>query len=144
MRKVAEKHVELIVHVLPDVPDCLLGDSLRVRQVLTNLIGNAFKFTEQGEVVLKVSIAPDRARLLESQGHQEPANEAKGNGGEPEVSVLFAVRDTGIGIAKEQQDRLFEPFTQADSSTSRKYGGTGLGLGNQSSAGETHGWRPGV
>ncbi|HEV3298339.1 MAG TPA: response regulator [Planctomycetaceae bacterium] len=126
--KVAEKHVELIVHVLPDVPDCLLGDSLRVRQVLTNLIGNAFKFTEKGEVVLKVSIAPDRARLLESQGHQEPANEAKGSGGEPEVSVLFAVRDTGIGIAKEQQDRLFEPFTQADSSTSRKYGGTGLGL----------------
>src|SRR5580704_10212763 len=126
--KVAEKHVELIVHVLPDVPDCLVGDSLRVRQVLTNLIGNAFKFTEKGEVVLKVSIAPDRARLLESQGYQEPATESKGSGGEAAVNVLFAVRDTGIGIAKEQQDRLFEPFTQADSSTSRKYGGTGLGL----------------
>jgi two-component system sensor histidine kinase/response regulator len=126
--KVAEKHVELIVHVLPDVPDCLVGDSLRVRQVLTNLIGNAFKFTEKGEVVLKVSIAPDRERLLESQGHQEPANESKDSGGEASASVLFAVRDTGIGIAKEHQDRLFEPFTQADSSTSRKYGGTGLGL----------------
>ncbi|HEV8071482.1 MAG TPA: response regulator [Planctomycetaceae bacterium] len=126
--KVAEKHVELIVHVLPDVPDCLVGDSLRVRQVLTNLIGNAFKFTEKGEVVLKVSIAPQRSRLLESQEHPEPANDSKASDGETEVSVLFAVHDTGIGIAKDQQNRLFEPFTQADSSTSRKYGGTGLGL----------------
>jgi two-component system, sensor histidine kinase and response regulator len=125
--KVAEKHVELIVHVLPFVPDCLVGDSLRVRQVLTNLIGNAFKFTEKGEVVLKVSIAPNAGRLRESEGGDEPAAESKGGGGEA-VSVLFAVRDTGIGIAKTQQDRLFEPFTQADSSTSRKYGGTGLGL----------------
>jgi two-component system sensor histidine kinase/response regulator len=125
--KVAEKHVELIVHVLPDVPDCLVGDSLRVRQVLTNLIGNAFKFTEKGEVVLKVSIAPNAARLRESEERDEPAVESKG-GGEAAVSVLFAVHDTGIGIAKDQQDRLFEPFTQADSSTSRKYGGTGLGL----------------
>ncbi len=113
--KVAEKHVELVVHVLPDVPDGLVGDSLRVRQVLTNLIGNAFKFTEQGEVVLKVSIAP------------RPVESADG-AGDVGVCVLFTVRDTGIGIAEDQQDRLFEPFMQADSSTSRKYGGTGLGL----------------
>src|SRR5262249_34927379 len=111
--RVIEKHVELIVHVLPDVPDCLVGDSLRIRQVLTNLIGNAFKFTEKGEVALKVSLAaatPGR------------------NGASSGVELSFAVRDTGVGIPKEQQDRLFQPFTQADSSTSRKYGGTGLGL----------------
>jgi two-component system sensor histidine kinase/response regulator len=106
--RVAEKHVELIVHVLPDVPDRLIGDSLRLRQVLTNLIGNAFKFTEKGEVVLRVSLA----------------DEATASG----VALRFTVRDTGIGIPQDQQARLFQPFTQADSSTSRKYGGTGLGL----------------
>jgi PAS domain S-box-containing protein len=111
--KVAEKHVELIVHVLPDVPDGLVGDGLRLRQVITNLIGNAFKFTEKGEVSLKVSLAP---QPRESSGPQ------------PGVSLQFAVRDTGVGIPKDQQGRLFQPFTQADSSTSRKYGGTGLGL----------------
>ena len=111
--RVAEKHVELIVHVLPEVPDGLVGDSLRLRQVLTNLIGNAFKFTEKGEVALRVSLAPAAAARLEA-----PA----------EVTLLFAVRDTGVGIPKEQQGRLFQAFTQADSSTSRKYGGTGLGL----------------
>jgi two-component system sensor histidine kinase/response regulator len=109
--RVAEKHVELIVHVLPDVPDGLVGDCLRLRQVLTNLIGNAFKFTDQGEVALKVSLAPH-----------------PGGGPGPGLVLLFAVRDTGVGIPREQQARLFQPFTQADSSTSRKYGGTGLGL----------------
>ncbi|HEV8002508.1 MAG TPA: response regulator, partial [Planctomycetaceae bacterium] len=116
--KVAEKHVELVVHVLPDVPDSLVGDSLRIRQVLTNLIGNAFKFTEKGEVVLKVSVA---------EGDQRSSS-AGSDGQQAEACVSFAVSDTGIGIAKDQQSRLFEPFTQADSSTSRKYGGTGLGL----------------
>jgi PAS domain S-box-containing protein len=111
--KVAEKHVELIVHVLPDVPDGLVGDSLRLRQVLTNLISNAFKFTEEGEVVLKV-------QTMERQGRSQP--------GSSSCVLEFSVRDTGVGIAKEQQGRLFQPFTQADSSTSRKYGGTGLGL----------------
>jgi PAS domain S-box-containing protein len=110
--RVAEKHVELIVHVLGDVPDGLIGDSLRVRQVLTNLIGNAFKFTEKGEVALKVSLAPRPAGSADSDG----------------VDLVFSVRDTGVGIPAEQQGRLFQPFTQADSSTSRKYGGTGLGL----------------
>jgi two-component system, sensor histidine kinase and response regulator len=111
--RVVEKHVELIVHVLLDVPDFLVGDALRVRQVLTNLIGNAFKFTDRGEVALRVSLAPPR-----------PGRPAPGKG----VDLLFAVRDSGVGIPKEQQGRLFQPFTQADSSTSRKYGGTGLGL----------------
>jgi two-component system, sensor histidine kinase and response regulator len=111
--KVTEKHVELVVHVLPDVPDALVGDSLRIRQVLTNLIGNAFKFTAEGEVVLRVSVA----------------DKADRNGGDGAgITLLFAVRDTGVGIPQERQARLFQPFTQADSSTSRRYGGTGLGL----------------
>ena len=112
--KVVEKHVELVVYVLPDVPDALIGDSLRIRQVLINLIGNAFKFTAKGEVVLRVS-------KVEEAANRE-RTDASG------IKLLFAVRDTGVGIEKERQARLFQPFTQADSSTSRRYGGTGLGL----------------
>jgi two-component system sensor histidine kinase/response regulator len=119
--KVAEKHVELVVHVLPDVPDGLVGDALRIRQVLINLIGNAFKFTEKGEVGVRVLVEKETGR----DGDKETGREG-GNEGQKELS--FEVRDTGVGIPKEQQDRLFQPFTQADSSTSRKYGGTGLGL----------------
>jgi two-component system sensor histidine kinase/response regulator len=111
--KVTEKHVELVAHVLPEVPDHLIGDSQRLRQILMNLIGNAFKFTEKGEVALKVSVK----QRLAGDSTVKPA-----------VELSMAVRDTGIGIPREQQDRLFRPFTQADSSTSRKYGGTGLGL----------------
>ena len=107
---VIQKHVELITHAVPGVPDRLVGDALRFRQVLTNLVGNAFKFTQQGEVVLRVEAVPD------------PSGDA-GPG-----MLRVTVRDTGIGIAQEQQGKLFEAFTQADSSTSRQYGGTGLGL----------------
>jgi two-component system sensor histidine kinase/response regulator len=106
---VIQKHVELITHALPDVPDHLRGDALRVRQVLTNLISNAFKFTEKGEVLVKAETVPDAA-------------------GPGEVFLRISVSDTGIGISPEQQARLFQSFTQADSSTTRKYGGTGLGL----------------
>jgi two-component system, sensor histidine kinase and response regulator len=107
---VIQKHVELVTHALETVPDRLIGDALRFRQVLTNLVGNAFKFTHEGEVVLKVEAlpAPDVA-----PGH---------------VHLRVTVRDTGIGIPKDQQGKLFQAFTQADSSTSRQYGGTGLGL----------------
>jgi PAS domain S-box-containing protein len=104
---VIQKHVELITHALPTVPDRLRGDALRFRQVLTNLVSNAFKFTERGEVLLKA----------------EPVDRTA-----DEVFLRISVRDTGIGIPDEQQVRLFESFTQADSSTTRKYGGTGLGL----------------
>jgi PAS domain S-box-containing protein len=107
---VIQKHVELITHALPDVPDHVRGDALRVRQVLTNLISNAFKFTEKGEVLVKVQTVRD----------------ARGAPGE--VLLRASVSDTGIGISAEQQARLFQSFTQADSSTTRKYGGTGLGL----------------
>jgi PAS domain S-box-containing protein len=101
------KGVEPVFAVGAGVPAQLVGDPMRLQQVLLNLMGNAVKFTEQGEVVLSIRVAQrdgDRVRLA------------------------FAVRDTGIGIAPEQQERLFEAFSQADSSTSRKYGGTGLGL----------------
>jgi signal transduction histidine kinase/CheY-like chemotaxis protein/HPt (histidine-containing phosphotransfer) domain-containing protein len=107
---VIQKHVELITYAAPEVPDRMVGDALRFRQVLTNLVGNAFKFTHEGEVVLRVDPMPETA---ESPGH---------------FNLQVTVRDTGIGIPREQQGRLFEAFTQADTSTSRQYGGTGLGL----------------
>ena len=109
---VLHKHVELITHALPDVPDHLRGDALRFRQVLTNLIGNAFKFTDAGEVLVK-------AETVSDPGEDVPAGE---------VLLRVSVSDTGIGISPEQQARLFQSFTQADTSTTRKYGGTGLGL----------------
>jgi signal transduction histidine kinase/CheY-like chemotaxis protein/HPt (histidine-containing phosphotransfer) domain-containing protein len=112
--KVIEKHVELIVHVAPDVPDRLLGDALRVRQVLTNLIGNAFKFTDSGEVVVRVTASHPPVNA--------PAQP-------PDmIELQAAVSDTGIGISEEQQAKLFSAFSQADASIARKYGGTGLGL----------------
>lgn len=97
--------VELVVLVDPAVPGALRGDPHRLRQVLTNLVGNAVKYTAQGEVVVTV----------------EPARTTR-------WGVRVSVRDTGIGIGPEQQARLFEPFQQADASTTRRYGGTGLGL----------------
>jgi two-component system, sensor histidine kinase and response regulator len=101
------KGLELIVSIAPDVPTALIGDPLRLRQVLINLIGNAIKFTEVGEVLVSVErvSAPD-----------EP------------LRLKFSVRDSGIGIAKDKLPALFAAFSQADSSTARKYGGSGLGL----------------
>ena len=109
---VIQKHVELITHAVPTVPDRLRGDALRVRQVLTNLVSNAFKFTEKGEVLLKA----------------ETVDRTGDTAGPGEVFLRISVRDTGIGISADQQARLFQSFAQADSSTTRKYGGTGLGL----------------
>ena len=111
--KVIEKHVELIAHVEPDVPDHLVGDALRFRQVLTNLLGNAFKFTEKGEVVVRIT-------------HRHAASADSDGSGRLELQV--SVSDTGIGMSEDQQARLFSAFSQADASISRKYGGTGLGL----------------
>jgi signal transduction histidine kinase/ActR/RegA family two-component response regulator len=103
----AEKHLRLYFHVDPSTPAFVLGDSVRVRQVLVNLVGNAVKFTAAGEVSLAVSAVPhDNGR----------------------VRLSFVVRDTGPGIPLEDQDRIFESFSQVDASTTRKYGGTGLGL----------------
>jgi len=102
-----KKGLELACHVRPDLPDTLVGDPVRLWQILVNLIGNAIKFTDQGEVVVRV----------------EQAWQA-----EDEVGLHFAVSDTGIGIPTDKQDELFQAFSQVDSSTTRKYGGTGLGL----------------
>jgi PAS domain S-box-containing protein len=101
--------LELIYHVQPDVPDALVGDAGRLRQVLLNLVGNALKFTERGEVVVRVEVAGNRAP-------------------EGEVGLRFSVRDTGIGIPRDRQEGIFRAFEQEDTSTTRKYGGTGLGL----------------
>src|SRR5262249_25291697 len=115
--KVSGKQVELVVEIVPEVPDALVGDSLKIRQVLTNLLSNAFKFTRQGEIGVRVGVVDAGSRTV-----------PLGSRNLPTTQLLFSVSDTGIGIPKDQQARLFQPFTQADSSTSRKYGGTGLGL----------------
>jgi PAS domain S-box-containing protein len=105
------KGLELVCNVQPGVPDALVGDAGRLRQVLLNLVGNAIKFTETGEVVVQVENA------------EGPVSAPDGN-----VGVRFAVRDTGIGIPPEKRSTIFRAFEQEDSSTTRKYGGTGLGL----------------
>ncbi|MDM8549440.1 response regulator [Desulfobacterales bacterium HSG2] len=107
--RIAEKNVELFYVIDKAVPLSLRGDPLRLNQILINLVGNAVKFTERGEIVLRVQVT-DR-----------PVSEN-------ETELLFSVRDTGIGISPEKIETLFDPFTQADGSVTRKYGGTGLGL----------------
>jgi PAS domain S-box-containing protein len=102
-----EKGLELLFDLNPQVPSALIGDPLRLSQILHNLLSNAIKFTEHGEITLRIRV--------EQQNDQQ-------------VWLQFEVNDTGIGMSPEQQQRLFQAFSQADSSTSRKYGGTGLGL----------------
>ncbi|HXG92791.1 MAG TPA: response regulator [Blastocatellia bacterium] len=105
--RAGEKELELIYQIEEGVPDRLMGDPGRLRQVVVNLVGNAIKFTERGEISLEVAV--------ESQTDND-------------VTLRFTVTDTGIGIPEEKQEHVFEAFTQADSSTTRTYGGTGLGL----------------
>jgi two-component system, sensor histidine kinase and response regulator len=105
--KAHQKNLELICHINPEVPDFLLGDPFRLRQIILNLTGNAIKFTEAGEVAVQVEVVTRAER---------------------QVFLHFTVRDTGIGIPQHKQREIFEAFTQADGSTTRKYGGTGLGL----------------
>ena len=102
-----EKGIEFACHLYPEVPIFLRGDPARLRQIIINLAGNAIKFTSEGEVIIRVSLEKDF-----------------GN----EVTVRFSVNDTGIGIPGEKQEALFKPFSQLDSSITRKFGGTGLGL----------------
>jgi PAS domain S-box-containing protein len=108
---VGSKPVEVLFDIDPQVPRLLVGDSLRLRQILINLGGNAIKFTAKGEVVLRV--------WLEAM---------EGHGPEPCARVSFAVKDSGIGIAPENQVKIFAGFTQAEASTTRRFGGSGLGL----------------
>jgi len=105
--RAVEKGLELVSHVLPEVPDNLIGDPRRLSQVMINLLSNAIKFTEKGEVVLQAGIE------TQTDNH---------------IVLHVTVSDTGIGIPSDKQETIFKAFTQADGSTTRKYGGTGLGL----------------
>lgn len=110
--KAGEKNIELACRINPDVPAAMIGDPVRLKQILMNLLNNAVKFTEVGEVVLTVSsMMPDAA--------SQPGETAL---------LSFNVRDTGIGIPADRMNRLFKSFSQVDASTTRRYGGTGLGL----------------
>ncbi|MFO1475551.1 MAG: response regulator [Verrucomicrobiota bacterium] len=106
-QKAHEKGLEFLAHVAPGIPESLRGDPLRLGQILTNFVNNAVKFTEKGEIRLTIE-------LVQRTGEK--------------VQLKFAVKDTGIGMTPEQSAKLFQPFTQADMSTTRKHGGTGLGL----------------
>ncbi len=103
-----QKGLELLLHIAPDVPDKLLSDPGRLRQVIVNLVGNAIKFTEKGEIEVSVVVTQ--------------------NVHDDKIRLRFNVRDTGIGIPQDKFETIFESFSQADTSTTRKYGGTGLGL----------------
>lgn len=105
--KSQEKNLEFLLETAPDVPTSLIGDPLKLGQILINLAGNAVKFTEKGEVII-------RAELEQDEGDQ--------------VTLRFTVKDTGIGMSQKEIDNLFRPFSQADTSITRKFGGTGLGL----------------
>ena len=114
--RAAEKKLDLALVIAPDVPPAVLGDVTRLRQVLINLLNNAVKFTEQGEVVVTVSAEP------------RPVGDSADAWTLAAYQLHFAVRDTGIGIPPDRLDRLFKSFSQVDTSTTRRYGGTGLGL----------------
>jgi signal transduction histidine kinase/CheY-like chemotaxis protein len=107
----AERNLSLAYLVEPEVPDALWGDTLRLRQIIVNLVGNAIKFTPAGEIALRVSLA-----------------DAADTGGGESTVLRFEIRDTGIGIDPQRQRSIFEPFTQADTSFTRRFGGSGLGL----------------
>ncbi len=124
-----QKHLELLFEVDSDVPEYIVGDAGRLRQVLVNLIGNAIKFTEHGEVALRVSVETDAQANAEINQRKINPTEVHNT----EILLHFAVSDSGIGMSEQQQRRIFDSFEQADSSTSRRYGGTGLGLSISSS-----------
>jgi PAS domain S-box-containing protein len=109
-RPAAKKGLDLLISIEPDVPEAIYGDSTRISQIVSNLISNAVKFTEKGEVLVSIS------------------NTTKNIDGHNEQRIHFAVSDTGIGIPEDRLDRLFKSFSQVDASTTRQYGGTGLGL----------------
>ena len=111
--RAAQKRLELTLHIAHDVPDGFVGDVRRLRQVLSNLIGNAIKFTESGEVAVSVSVE---------------SNDSQGTSSQRRCRIQACVTDTGIGVPRDKQQSIFEAFTQADSSVTRHYGGTGLGL----------------
>jgi len=112
------KGLELAWELDPDIPLSIIGDPFRLRQILVNLINNAIKFTEKGEIAVQVKLIKQADDSEEAQGNQEESG----------YILQFLVRDSGIGLSEEQKKIIFNPFIQADASTSRKFGGTGLGL----------------
>ena len=122
-QKAGDKGLEYLIRVAPDVPPALMGDAMRFRQVMLNLVSNAIKFTERGQV---------RVDITQRQSKDQ------------KVELHVAVADTGLGLSQEQSGRLFEAFTQADGSTTRRYGGTGLGLAISKRFVELMGGRIGV
>jgi len=123
MVRAAEKGLPVRLEVDPSLPACLVGDPMRLQQIVVNLTGNAIKFTERGEVAVQVKDGEDQERP------ETPASPDLATAPRPAFRQLhFSVRDTGIGIPEDQRQSIFEAFTQADNSTTRKFGGTGLGL----------------
>ncbi len=131
----AKKQLELIASLEPDVPRDLNGDPGRLRQILFNLIGNAIKFTPEGEIVVKVELVKDKCSVFGVQGsggqkdrQSEHRTQNTEHSPAPAVLLRFSVRDTGIGIPADKMELLFQAFSQTDASLARKFGGTGLGL----------------
>ena len=120
-----DKGLDLAYVIEDGIPSGIIGDVTRLRQIALNLLTNAVKFTDQGEVVLTVEPGDDQIPAGDGDG-KHPAGTSQ--------LLHFSVRDTGIGIPIERMDRLFQSFSQVDASTARKYGGTGLGVGDQQAA----------
>jgi signal transduction histidine kinase/DNA-binding response OmpR family regulator len=118
-----EKGLELAYLIEAHVPATIMGDLTRLRQILLNLLNNAVKFTEKGEIVINVT-----SQILDTSESRHGNGEQSTRSSLPQYEIHFTVKDTGIGIPRERMDRLFQSFSQVDASTSRKYGGTGLGL----------------
>ncbi len=124
-----EKGLELLFDVAANVPPDLIGDPLRLGQVLINLVGNAIKFTDRGEITLSIRLAQTHTLPTTTQAHAiDDPHASTTASATSAVCLLFEVSDTGVGLSDEQCKKLFNPFAQADASTTRKYGGTGLGL----------------
>jgi two-component system sensor histidine kinase EvgS len=123
VQKASEKALELNLFIRKEVPRYVVGDPVRLRQILVNLVGNAIKFTSHGEINISVKFCPE-----EETGEMNFKNLSKSADNKGRVNLQFSVTDTGIGIRKERQEIIFQTFAQADNSTTRKYGGTGLGL----------------
>jgi signal transduction histidine kinase/DNA-binding response OmpR family regulator len=131
--KATNKPLDLVYMMDPETPPIIIGDPIRLRQILLNLLSNAVKFTERGEVSVTVQLAPSDDLGMPVLRRAHPSAQS--------VLLLFAVRDTGIGIPADRLSQIFEPFRQASTSTTRKYGGTGLGLTISKRLAETMGGR---
>ena len=126
--RAVEKSIDIAYIFEGDIPPAIVGDVTRLRQIITNLLSNAVKFTERGEVVLTVGVEKETGTQVDKYTSKQGVGERVSHASTPACVLRFSVRDTGIGLTPEGMSRLFQSFTQADSSTTRKYGGTGLGL----------------